>query len=295
MGAAVVERLAVGRPGGKHLKLCRVVLDVGHLVLLYVVGYEVAAGVEHLNLVVVAGVENLAGEVGTIDDERQPRVPGWIDAGREDGVVAHVDFAQVAVVVDDRAAVVLAGVELHAPGVILLEVVAVDALPLGLGAAEHVVDHYALGVVFQAALVERQFLVGDIRRRDEAVADVGVDAVVRHFDSKGLVAPPLVAAARKHLDAHLPALGSRCQLAPFVGGGLHGLAATNHLPLADGEPRHDFVAGAVPLKSQRCNIHWDGDIAVVGIDGRRLVCAGIVCRHLSMLARRQQCHQRNYL
>ena len=80
VGTTVIDGLAVGGPEREDLELCRIVLDVGHLVLLHVVGNEVAGRVEHLNLVQVAGVEAQAGVVGGIDDERQPRMPGRIDA-----------------------------------------------------------------------------------------------------------------------------------------------------------------------------------------------------------------------
>ena len=128
MGAAVVQLGAIGAPCGEHLELGRVVLDVNHAVVLYIVGNEVAGTIENLDLIRIGGVERLVGGVSGVDDEWQRGVPCGIDAGREKRVVLHVDFAQLAIVGHNGAAKVLAGVELHALGIVLLVAVAVDAL-----------------------------------------------------------------------------------------------------------------------------------------------------------------------
>ena len=287
VGTAVVDGLAVGGPAGEYLELRGVALDVGHLVPLHVVGNEIAGRVEHLDLVQVAGVEALARVVGRVDDEGQPGMPRRVDASRDDGVVLHVDLPQPAVVVDDGAALVLAGVELHALRVVLLVVVAVDALAVQLGAAEHVVDHHPLVVVLKAALVKRQLLVGDVAGRNQAVADVGVDAIVRHVDLERLVAAPLVAALGIDLDIDGSAGSLRRQLAPVVDVGLHLVAATYQLLVARLQARHNLVAATVPFESQRRNVHRHGDVAVVGIDGRSLPCLGKRLRHAGVPAPNQ--------
>ncbi len=192
VGAAVVEPLAVGRPAGEDLELVGVVLDVGYLVFLDVVGYEVALGVIDLDLVVVEGLEALTGLVGGIDDDVEGGVPCGIDASGEDGVVLHVDLADVAVDGYDGASLVLACVELHAPRVVVLVVMAVDALAVFLSGAEGVVVDDALVVVLQATLSDGEVLVGAERGGNDAVADIGVDGVGRDADGEGLVARPLV-------------------------------------------------------------------------------------------------------
>ena len=68
VGAAIVQRLAIGCPGREHLKLGGVVLQVRNLVLVNVVGNDVAGLVVYLNLVGVGGMKTLVGPVGGIDE-----------------------------------------------------------------------------------------------------------------------------------------------------------------------------------------------------------------------------------
>ena len=104
-------------------------------------------------------------------------MPGRIDTSRENGVIAHVDLADLAIVGDDGSPMELTGVELHAAGIIHLIVVAVDTLAGSLLTTEHIVDHHPLVVILQATLVQGQFLIGHITGRDESVADIRVDAI----------------------------------------------------------------------------------------------------------------------
>ena len=128
VGTAEVESLAIGSPAGEHLKLRGVVLQVGHLVLVNVVGNDVAGLVIHLNLVGVGDVEILEGLVGGIHNQVQRGMPGRIHTCREDGVVLHVDFLQLAVHGQHGSTIRLAGMKLHPLRVVGLIVVAVDAL-----------------------------------------------------------------------------------------------------------------------------------------------------------------------
>ena len=162
----------------------------------------------------------------------------------------------------------LTGVELHALGIILLVVMAVDTLAVDLGAAEHVVDHHLLVVVLQTALVQRQFFVGDVAGRDETVADIGIDAVLRHADLERLVTAPLSVAAGKHLDVNIAIGGLAEQLAPLVHVGLHLTAATDQFVPLGTEACHHLVAASVHLERQRRNVHRHRHVAVVGINNR---------------------------
>ena len=87
MGTAEVECLSVGSPAGEHLKLRGVVFQIGHFVLVDVVGNEVAGFVIHFYLVGIGDVEVLEGLVGGIDNVVERGMPGGIDSGRKDGVV----------------------------------------------------------------------------------------------------------------------------------------------------------------------------------------------------------------
>ena len=100
-----------------------------------VIDDEVAFRVEHLDFIDIKRVEALHGLVGGIGDELQPRMPRGIDTGGENRVVLHVHLLVFAVVGHESTAVLLAGVELEAIGVLLLIVVAVHALSIDLIAA----------------------------------------------------------------------------------------------------------------------------------------------------------------
>ena len=201
VGTAIVECLAVGSPEGEHLELRGILLDVRDLVLYHVIGDEVALGVEHLNLIGIGDVEGLLRLVRGIDDNGQGGVPGRIDTGGEQRVVSHIDLPYLTVVGDDSAPQVLTGMKLHALRIVLLVAVTVDALSLRGCRAEHIVVDDALVVVLETALADGQFLVRYIRRRDETVADVGINRVVGDIDGEGLIAHPLAVVLREHLHA----------------------------------------------------------------------------------------------
>ena len=60
MRTAVVHILSVRCPEREHLQFIGVVLDVRHLILFHVVGYQIALRIIHLHLVGVTDVEVLA-------------------------------------------------------------------------------------------------------------------------------------------------------------------------------------------------------------------------------------------
>ena len=225
--------------------------------------------------------------VGGINDELQPRVPSRIDAGREDGIVPHVHLFDVAVVGDDGAAVLLSGMKLHAVGVVLLVVVAVDALTVVLEATKHVVVDDALVVVLQAALTNGERLIADKRGWNEAVAEVGVDAVFRDEDAERFVVRPLVAALCKDIYFDGIAFGFADERGPFVERRLH-LVGTDHLDVACCIACNHRIGFLVELEGQRSNVQWDRYIDIVRIDLRQGVDVGKRCRHLRCACTKQQ-------
>ena len=163
VSTAIVEGAAIRRPCREHLEFGGVVLKIGYLVAFHVVGDDVALQVEDLDFVQVGGMESLMGLVGGVDDEVELWMPCGIDTSREDGVVFHVNLLDFSVVGDDGSTAFLTSVELHSLWVVILVVMAVDALSLFLKTAEHIVVDDAFVVVFQTALINGQFFIGDIR------------------------------------------------------------------------------------------------------------------------------------
>ena len=97
--------------------------------------------------------------------------------------------------------------ELHASRIVLLVVVAVDALAVALETAEHVVVDDALVIVFQTTLTDGKRLVADERGRNKTETQVGVNAVRRHMDGERLIVRPLISVACKDVNADVTALG----------------------------------------------------------------------------------------
>ena len=211
MGTAVIERFPVWSPEGEYLQLIRSILDVGHLVLRHVIRDEVTFRVKDLYLVRIHQIEALVGRIGRVDDERQPRVPCGIDAGREDGVVLHVDFPDIPVVGDDGAAQVLTGMELHPLRTVVLIAVAVDALSLVLLGTQHIVVDDTFLIRLQTSLTDGQYLVADIGGGNQTVAQIGVDGIRRDMDIERLIAHPLSVVAGKDLHLEGFALCLVCQ------------------------------------------------------------------------------------
>ena len=235
-------------------------------------------------------MKRLAGKIGGVDNQRQPRMPRRIYTSREDGIILHVDFPNLPIIVDDGSSMSLSCMELHALRVILLIVMAIDTLACGFCSTKHVIDHHLLVVVLQATLIQCQLLVGHIRRRYQAVAQVRVDAVLRHADFERLVAAPLSVVAGKHFYVNVTACCLTHQLAPIGHLGLNGIAAAHQLLTIGTETGHYLVTPAVPFKRQRSNVHRNGHIKVVGVYLRRFVGIGKRCRHFHMMATRQHGH-----
>ena len=247
---------------------------------------EVAFRVEHLNLVGIDAVEHLAGHVGGIDDEFERGMPCGIDTCREDGVVAHVDFLDVTIIGDDRSAHALTGVKLHPFGVVLLVVVAVDALSVAPIRAEHVVVYHALVVVFQTALVDGQVLIGDIRRRNQSITDIGVDGV----GVERLEAPPTAVLLHIHLYLDGIALGTLGEPFPVIGIGHNLPSAADDLFLAGREPRHHIVGMTVDLEGQRRNVDGNRDVGIVRIDVGEFVGLPEILGYVVSTSHQQCCH-----
>ena len=271
MGAAIIECLAIGRPDREHLKLSFLIFDIGHLVLGHIIGYQVAHSVKYLDFIEVAGMEALTGLIRGIDDQREPRVPGRIDAGREDGVVAHIGLTQLAIIGNHSTPMELTGMELHATGVVLLVVVTIDALTCGFLTTKHIVDHHLLLVILQTTLVQGQFLIGHIARRDESITQIRIDAIARNGNMEGLVSPPLLIKLDKHLDIDilLTADGLVDQLAPIVHLGLYSLTTKHQFIITHRKPCHHLVTGILHLECQRSDIHRYRYVGIVRIDRRR--------------------------
>ena len=97
-------------------------------------------------------------------------MPGRINTSREDGVIYHIHFLSLPIVGDDSTAFVLAGMKLHAFRVVLLVVMAVNALCFFLKTAEHIVINHTFVVILQTTLIDGQCLITNKRGVDKTIA-----------------------------------------------------------------------------------------------------------------------------
>ena len=187
---AVVELAAVGSPAGEGFEVVVCFEDVGEGVAVGIVEDEVRAVVYHFNLLGALHVEGLSGLVGGEDHPVACGVPGGIDGGGEDGVVLHVEFFQPFSVSNDGAAVGGAHVEEHAARVVVLIVVAVDAVVFLLVEAAIVLIDGLHVEGLQVALVEAELTVELVAGLDETVGEVAVDGLGGDVEVVGRVSQP---------------------------------------------------------------------------------------------------------
>ena len=213
-------------------------------------------------------------------------MPRGINAGRDCLARFHVDAFHLAVISDDGSSVTLADVELHAFGVVVLIRVAVDALPVALCRIRHVAVDEPFVIVLQAPLVDGQVLVGDVRRCDEAVGDIGVNAVGRDMDVEGLHPCPLVILAHEHL--HRDKGVEAFHLLPLLFRGTDVALAIEPFFVADCDAGDECRAFLLDAKGKRGNVARDGYVLILRKDLRLLLTVVKRCGHLGLLARGEQ-------
>ena len=113
--------------------------------------------------------------------------------------------------------------------------------------------------------------VGDVGGRDEAVGDVGVDAVCRDRDVEGLLTLPLTVVLDEDLDADgaVSSEGALHHLMPALQPRAHVLAAKRPF-LTAGSEAGDKVGGfstMVDVEVERRDVHGHGDADVIGVNG----------------------------
>jgi hypothetical protein len=168
----------------------------------------------------------------------------------------------------------LTGMELHTLGIILLIVVAIDALTCHFLTTEHIVDHYCLVVVLQTTLVQSQFLIGDITGRDESVAEIRIDAVSGNSDMERFIPPPFLIEPDKHFDIDILTNSLVDQFAPIIHLRLYGLTTTHPLVVAYREAGHYLIAGVLEFEGQRGDIDWYRHVHIIRIDSGCLFDVG---------------------
>ena len=219
-------------------------------------------------------------------------MPCGIHTGRQDGVVLHIDFPHLAVIGNQRTAIVLTGVELHALMVILLVVMTVDTLSalVAFRATQDIVVYHALVVVLQTTLADSQFLVADIRRIDQTVAQICVDAVFRHINIERLVFRPLTVIFGIHLHADALAHSLLCQPLPVVLLRLYLITSQQQFFSVHCQTRYHVVSHFLHFKRQRCYIDGHRHVLIVGVDIGLFVRCRIVLGHLYPTSGHQHRH-----
>ena len=211
-------------------------------------------------------MENLACHIRGIDDEFEPGMPCGINTCGKDGIIPHIYLFNGSIVCYDSSAHVLTGMELHPFRVVLLIVVAVNTLSVASLGAEHIVVDDAFIVVFQTALINGQFFIGDIRRRNKAITDVGINGIGRNVDVERLETRPTIVFLYIHLHLDGIAFGSLSERLPVIGIGLYLMTITNNLCFAGRKSGHHIICLAINLEGQRCDIDRYCNVCIVRVD-----------------------------
>ena len=158
-------------------------------------------------------------------------MPGGIDTCRQDRVITHINLLNLSIVGNDRTPHILTGVELHSVRIILLKVVTINTLTICVLRTEHVVIDNTFVVVFQTALINRQFFISNIRRRNKAITDIWVDGIGRDIYLKWFKASPAVSILHIQLHIDSTTLSSLSQSVPVIGIRLYLCASTDKFVL----------------------------------------------------------------
>ena len=288
VGRAVVEVFPIGAPPREAIHVAGVLGKWYHFVVLDVVEDKVAVGVLHLHLLQVACVECLAGGVGAVGNQFLCGVPTGVDACADGVVGLQIDLLRLPVVGDYRASQALTDMELHAVRVVLLEGVAVDALPILFGGVAHRAIDNLLVVILQTALVDGQLLVVHVAWGDQAVGDVRVDAVLGDVEMEGFHAKPLVVTLG--VDGDLDILAGSCQFLPLLLAGAYIRSRIAVFLIAAPELRDEFFPLILDGEPQGSNVQGNRHVGVFRIDAHGLWAVGRVGRGAHRAAYRQK-HQ----
>ena len=129
-------------------------------------------------------VEDLLREVGRISDKGQSRMPMSIGSRSEYAVMFNHYLMCLLAVSEDSTFVVLSYVEVHAIGVVVLEVMTVDAMRLfGIVVAIVLVDGVDVEVS-QIALIDAELEVEFVAWLDEAVGHVRINVFLGYRNSE---------------------------------------------------------------------------------------------------------------
>ena len=170
----------------------------------------------------------------------------------------------------------------------MLEGVAVDTLSVALVAVYHVAIDDALVIVRQVALADGQVFVGHVGGRDEAVGQVGVDAVCRDVYAEGLHALPCaVGLPQEHFGCDVGSSGSHSS--PRFEAGTDVWSAEGVCGPVGRKACDVSVCFVFDMEAQRRHVLRHGHPDVVGIEARHGVRLGEVLRHLAAPA--GGCHE----
>ena len=263
---AVVEARAVGRPAGERLEVVGRAKDVTDAVVLDIVEQEIGPSVVDFYLLGIMHVEDLLREVGRISDKGQSRMPMSIGSRSEDAVVLNHNLMCLLAVGEDSTFVVLSYVEVHASGVIVLEVMTVDAMRLfGVVIAIVLVDGVDVEVS-QIALIDAELEIEFVAWLDEAVGHVRVNVFLGYRDSERWMTQPFLLAMS--VDGDLNILPSAVDEQASPGGGIDVKLAILGSSADDAvDVCHEGIGQRVSdHKVKRRYIRRNRHAAIVGID-----------------------------
>ena len=265
---------SVGREAREGLERLRRIachLWQEHLIVVEVCDAEVRHRIIDLQAMALEGMECRDDDVAREDGILTRRVPVTID-----GAALHVGrlerhLAELAVAVEDGAALLAAQVEEAVLPLVAAVDVAVHAAVAQLVAVGEVARLEALG----AALLDRDVVPHLIARLDESIGDEGVDAVGRHAPRERGILPPLAVLLCGDGDGGIAALIYINNVFPAALGEDDLVAAAFLLIAVSALPACDLylhgVIAAAQHEVERCDVAGQGDVLVVRIHGEGIL------------------------
>ena len=294
---AVVEVSAIGRPRWIDLQEFRIVTDHYHRVRFYVIEYHVALKVIDLNLVGISRMECLTGQIGREGNQLLCWMPRRIDTRRNGIVTLEIDFRHLAIVDQHRAAVRQTHMEEHIVGLVVLIAVAVDTLSfLAIVAGDGIVEYLVLVEVGDIALGNRHIAPCHIGRFDETIRDILVDRICSNIQFKRTEREPLTLFLAPYFYLDRLSLRALNHILPLVFWNQHldTLAIGLLLAIGSREPSHTCtILSRWKHEIERSDIIWNGDIAIVRIDGWQTISLLAFRRYIGMTYTRRQQKQGN--
>ena len=261
-----VQPFAVRTPRGKEFQLDTIGQNSLHGILLHIVEYNIAGRLHHLDLSNITRMKRLHGAVCTESYQRKCWMPVRINGNRNHLGCFQADILKLAVMDYHSSIVTDADMKHHIICPIVLIAMAINTGTFFLCTNLTGVEDIVLAEILQTTLPDGQMFKTNIRWRQGAIRDIGVDTVGSHFDRKWFIPAPLIILFTIDIYCHLTILSRSQKFLPFLLGNDNLVTLTIIIgDVSCLNAGHDLIC-LLNEKIERCNINRDRHIGIVWID-----------------------------